>query len=79
MMMAYFQVAGWGLTGRNSSSSTVLKVVSLPFMDEGTCLAAAPTGYRDLVTSQKFCAGSEDCKSNDWGDVRWGLAVCAGR
>ncbi|XP_048480547.1 transmembrane protease serine 9 isoform X3 [Plutella xylostella] len=70
---SYGKVAGWGLTGRNSSSSTVLKVVSLPFMDEGTCLAAAPTGYRDLVTSQKFCAGSEDSKTVCKGDSGGGF------
>ncbi|CAG9134477.1 unnamed protein product [Plutella xylostella] len=70
---SYGKVAGWGFTGPQSPPSAVLKVVELPYMDEGSCLRSAPEGYRDLVTSQKFCAGSEDGKTVCKGDSGGGL------
>ncbi|XP_048485902.1 modular serine protease [Plutella xylostella] len=67
------KVAGWGFTGPNDPPSPVLKVVELPYISERECLARAPPGYRDLVTSQKFCTGAEDRKTVCKGDSGGGL------
>ncbi|KOB68890.1 Pattern recognition serine proteinase, partial [Operophtera brumata] len=57
-------VAGWGLVGENGKASPTLQVIELPYVEIGTCIADSPPNFREYITSDKICAGTQSRKTN---------------
>ncbi|CAF4947980.1 unnamed protein product [Pieris macdunnoughi] len=68
------KIAGWGLTGENGKPSPTLQVVQLPYVDLNRCIAASPPGFREYISSDKFCAGYTNGTTLCKGDSGGGLA-----
>ncbi|KOB77863.1 Hemolymph protein 14 [Operophtera brumata] len=68
------KVAGWGLTAANGKPSSVLQVVDLPYVDIRTCINNSPPAFREYITSDKICAGTQQpntalCKGDSGGGL----------
>ncbi|CAB3222520.1 unnamed protein product [Arctia plantaginis] len=61
----YGKLAGWGLTSPNGPPSESLKVLSLPFINEDTCISTLPDAFRGYITGDKFCAGYTNGKCQE--------------
>ncbi|CAK1556053.1 unnamed protein product [Leptosia nina] len=68
------KIAGWGLTGVNGNPSPTLQVVRLPYVDLNRCIAESPAGFREFISSDKFCAGYTNGTTLCKGDSGGGLA-----
>ncbi|XP_041968433.1 uncharacterized protein LOC121725497 [Aricia agestis] len=68
------KVAGWGLTAANGDFAPLLQVTNLPYVDIDQCLDQVPLAFRELVTSDKFCAGYTNGTALCQGDSGGGLA-----
>ncbi|KOB72450.1 Hemolymph protein 14 [Operophtera brumata] len=74
------KVAGWGLTAANGNASSVLKVVDMPFVEVGTCIASAPPDFYEYITSDKICAGTLEsdvavCKGDSGGGLAFSESI----
>ncbi|KPI99232.1 Putative vitellogenin receptor [Papilio xuthus] len=68
------KVAGWGLTSVNGAAAGVLQVVNIPYVSIEKCIANAPPGFREYITSDKICAGYGNGTALCKGDSGGGLA-----
>ncbi|KOB76914.1 Hemolymph protein 14, partial [Operophtera brumata] len=49
-----------GITLYNGKPSPVLQVVSLPFVEVGTCINRSPPDFIEYITSDKICDGTQE-------------------
>ncbi|KPJ15425.1 Putative vitellogenin receptor [Papilio machaon] len=68
------KVAGWGLTSINGVAAGTLQVVNIPYVSIEKCIATAPPGFREYITSDKVCAGYDNGTALCKGDSGGGLA-----
>ncbi|KOB67856.1 Hemolymph protein 14, partial [Operophtera brumata] len=55
-------MAIWAPHPSDEKASQTLQVIEIPYMDVRTCINTSPIDFRAYITSDQFCAGTQQCK-----------------